>query len=91
MPGNAAAPAMGNTRWKPLALCYQKCGLACPMGYGKGMHPLGRGFAACPRGSPSGRIEHVVKKAYTPPVLRYLCRIMGDGNLGKMFRLRIDL
>jgi hypothetical protein len=32
------------------------------LGNGKGPHPLGRGFAACPRGPPSGRIEHVVKK-----------------------------
>ena len=31
-----------------------------PLGNGKGPHPLGRGFAACPSGPPSGRIEHVV-------------------------------
>ena len=36
----------------------QKCRVACPLGNGKGPHPLGRGFAACPRGPPSGRIEH---------------------------------
>ena len=30
----------------------QKCRVACPLGNGKGPHPLGRGFAACPRGPP---------------------------------------
>ena len=30
----------------------QKCRVACPLGNGKGPHPLGRGFPACPRGPP---------------------------------------
>ena len=36
-----------------------KMRVGLPLGNGKGPHPLGRGFAACPRGPPSVGVERV--------------------------------